>query len=251
VFQSSLDKVTSPSSKEIVGFEFVPDLQSLCLASSNGEIFTVDLNSEKIECVGSIESGITAMSWSPDFEIVLFTNGDGNMLLMTQEWDVVHELPLIPSGNSSNDERANQTSRNHSILIRLFNGVLLFCLFIYSLRLSILLINLLAPSHLSRTMRPNITWRGDGNFFAISTHENGIICLFERRAFREYDIHMWVGVCALFFFRTVYFLLILLLCVCGVVYGEGKYLFRVWDRKCELNSTSEPTPGQGPLICWK
>jgi WD40 repeat protein len=100
---------------EIIAVQFIPDTQTLCLATLDGDIFTFDPNSKKSDCVGTIESGITSMSWSPDFEVVIFTNGNGNMLLMTQEWDVVNELPLIP-----NQQNEQQTSSRISLFLFLF-----------------------------------------------------------------------------------------------------------------------------------
>jgi WD40 repeat protein len=80
---------------EVIAVQFIPDIQTLCLATFGGDIITFDPNSKKSDCVGTIESGITSMSWSPDFEVVIFTNGNGNMLSMTQEWDVINELPFV------------------------------------------------------------------------------------------------------------------------------------------------------------
>lgn len=85
-----------------------------------------------MECVGSIDTGITAMSWSPDCEIVVFTTGEGNLLLMTQDWEVISEVSLVP------DNEDNAVKLDMAVL-------------------------------------PRITWRGDGNYFAVSTNENGKI----------------------------------------------------------------------------
>ena len=63
----------------------------------------VDLNhgdgvmgKEKIESVGEIDSGIACMGWSPDFEFVVLVTGNSSLIQMTNEWDVVTEVPLHP-----------------------------------------------------------------------------------------------------------------------------------------------------------
>jgi len=48
-----------------------------------------------VEIAGSIDSGIAAFAWSPDFELVVFTTNTGNVLLMTQDWDVITEKPIL------------------------------------------------------------------------------------------------------------------------------------------------------------
>jgi len=46
------------------------------------------------ECVGFIDSEIRAMSWSPDYELLILVTGNGTILSMTQEWDIVAEVPV-------------------------------------------------------------------------------------------------------------------------------------------------------------
>ncbi len=40
------------------------------------------------------------MSWSPDFEIVVFATGNNTLLMMTKEWDVLIETEFQNSGSS-------------------------------------------------------------------------------------------------------------------------------------------------------
>lgn len=58
----------------IVAMEFLQLNESLCLATSEGEIVIIDLNSENFnaETVGLIADGIEEMCWSPDQELVVF-----------------------------------------------------------------------------------------------------------------------------------------------------------------------------------
>ena len=46
------------------------------------------------ECVGFIDSEIRGMSWSPDYELMILVTGNRTILSMTQEWEIVTEVPL-------------------------------------------------------------------------------------------------------------------------------------------------------------
>lgn len=62
------------SGGEIVAMEFLQLNESLCVATSEGEIVTIDLNSDNFsaESVGLVADGIEEMRWSPDQELVVF-----------------------------------------------------------------------------------------------------------------------------------------------------------------------------------
>jgi elongator complex protein 1 len=51
----------------------------------------------QVENVGSMSSGITAMGWSPDHEMLVLTTGEGKMVMMTREFDVLSEDHLSPA----------------------------------------------------------------------------------------------------------------------------------------------------------
>uniref|UniRef100_A0A8C5RNP9 IkappaB kinase complex-associated protein n=1 Tax=Laticauda laticaudata TaxID=8630 RepID=A0A8C5RNP9_LATLA len=59
----------------IVGLEDLPDVESICVATAIGDVILCNLNTHQLECVGSVDSGLTAMSWSPDQELVLLATG--------------------------------------------------------------------------------------------------------------------------------------------------------------------------------
>ena len=60
----------------IVAVQHLPDVQSVCVALHNGDVLSYSLglcsDSSLIECVGSIDAGLMAMSWSPDEEVSLW-----------------------------------------------------------------------------------------------------------------------------------------------------------------------------------
>lgn len=52
---------------------------------------------KEVDIVGSFDCGIYAASWSPDDSYLILVNGDGQLLQMTPQLDVLHEAPLSTS----------------------------------------------------------------------------------------------------------------------------------------------------------
>ncbi|KAJ1962686.1 putative elongator complex protein 1 [Dipsacomyces acuminosporus] len=94
----------SASSSEIAGMQFLMERESVFLALKSGDIFTIrvgpdaaDSMGEQIELVGTVDPGIMASCWSPDEELLALVNGEGKLLLMTQDFDVLDEFALDQS----------------------------------------------------------------------------------------------------------------------------------------------------------
>lgn len=84
----------------VVGLRELAELESACLATATGDVVLFNLNTcrvraqvnvaaasrvagadqecgaSQLECVGSVDSGLTSMSWSPDEELVVLTTGE-------------------------------------------------------------------------------------------------------------------------------------------------------------------------------
>lgn len=114
-----------PPESAIVAAQFVPDLGAVCYALASGELVVFHTETQEAECVGFIDSEIRAMSWSPDYELLILVTGNGTILSMTQEWDIVAEVPV-------QEQQA-------------------------------------APLNAEGAALPSISWRGDGNYFAVNT----------------------------------------------------------------------------------
>ncbi|CAG8446071.1 15447_t:CDS:10 [Acaulospora morrowiae] len=79
---------------EIVrGLKFLMDTQSICIAFAGGDIFMVSLDGS-VEVMGSVDSHIKCMEWSPDEEVVVFVTGNDTILEMTKDFDVITEFPI-------------------------------------------------------------------------------------------------------------------------------------------------------------
>nr|XP_022331417.1 putative elongator complex protein 1 [Crassostrea virginica]XP_022331418.1 putative elongator complex protein 1 [Crassostrea virginica] len=90
------DELPPDGINKIVGMEFLPDQQSVCVASNTGSVLLWNVSSGQIESVGDVSSGIRAMSWSPDQEILVVATGQDTLIMMTREFDPVTEKPLHP-----------------------------------------------------------------------------------------------------------------------------------------------------------
>ncbi|KAL7317602.1 putative elongator complex protein 1 [Mucor circinelloides] len=83
----------------IVSFTFLADLQVVCLCTYNGDIMLFskerfENGDEAMEIMGSVDSGIHAMCWSPDQDLVVLVTGEKKVLEMTQDFDTITEFDL-------------------------------------------------------------------------------------------------------------------------------------------------------------
>lgn len=72
--------------------------RSLVLALANGDVFSFEIETNDLQCVGSVDSGLKGMEWSPDFETVVFATGQNTLILMSGSFDPVTELNLFDTG---------------------------------------------------------------------------------------------------------------------------------------------------------
>ncbi|EDV26443.1 uncharacterized protein TRIADDRAFT_22184, partial [Trichoplax adhaerens] len=75
-----------------VNAEYLLESESLCIAMKDGDVLLYHCNSQQIECVGSVESGINCMAWSPDQELVLLSTAESKIIMMTKDFDVITEI---------------------------------------------------------------------------------------------------------------------------------------------------------------
>ncbi|MCI4381664.1 hypothetical protein PGIGA_G00254560 [Pangasianodon gigas] len=78
----------------VVGIQDLPDQESVCVATAQGDVILWNLNTNQLECVGSVDSGLTAMSWSPDQELVTLCTGQETIILMTKDFEPITEVAI-------------------------------------------------------------------------------------------------------------------------------------------------------------
>ncbi|KAF2262254.1 elongator complex protein 1 [Lojkania enalia] len=168
----------SLSCDKILGLHHFSDTSTSCLVLAGGDIILVRENplpsEDLIEIVGSVDAGISAAEWSPDEELLAITTLADTLLLMTREIENVANITMAPDDvNVSNhvsvgwgkketqfQGKRAKALKDPTVPERTDEGVL-------------------SPYD---DHSVTVSWRGDGQFFAISTIEQG-----KRRMIRVYS----------------------------------------------------------------
>ncbi|KAM5194035.1 elongator complex protein 1 [Mantella aurantiaca] len=145
-------------SGQMVGIQDVPDQQSLCVATATGDVILCNLNTSQLECVGSVDSGIATMSWSPDQELILLVTGQETLILMTKDFEPISEIPIhqedfgegkfITVGWGKKETQFHGSEGKQAAQRKVLS---------------------VQPALSWDDHKPRITWRGDGQLFAVST----------------------------------------------------------------------------------
>uniref|UniRef100_A0A8C5X388 Elongator complex protein 1 n=1 Tax=Malurus cyaneus samueli TaxID=2593467 RepID=A0A8C5X388_9PASS len=137
----------------IVGVEDLPEQESVCVATAAGDILLCNLNTKQVECVGSVDSGLSVMSWSPDQELVLLATGQQTLIMMTRDFEPITEKQIhqdefgegkfVSLGWGKKETQfhgseGKQAAQRKQTVLSWDDG------------------------------RPRVTWRGDGQFVAVS-----------------------------------------------------------------------------------
>ncbi|XP_060695479.1 elongator complex protein 1 [Hemiscyllium ocellatum] len=141
----------------IVGIEDLPDQESVCVATGSGDVILYNLNSNQLECVGSVDSGLTGMSWSPDQELVVLTTGQETIIMMTKDFDPITEVKIhqdsfgegefITVGWGKKETQFHGTEGKEAARRKPTE---------------------IQPAFPWDDRRSRVTWRGDGQLFAIN-----------------------------------------------------------------------------------
>uniref|UniRef100_A0A4W5NQT3 Elongator complex protein 1 n=1 Tax=Hucho hucho TaxID=62062 RepID=A0A4W5NQT3_9TELE len=134
----------------VVGIQDLPDQESVCVATATGDVILCNLNTNQLECVGSVDSGLSAMSWSPDQELVTLTTGQDTIIMMTKDFEPITEVGIhqddfgegkfITVGWGKKETQFHGSEGKHAV----------------------------QPAMSWDDRRPRVTWRGDGQLFAVS-----------------------------------------------------------------------------------
>ncbi|KAM6999828.1 elongator complex protein 1 [Tautogolabrus adspersus] len=144
-------------SGEVVGLQELAELESACLATAGGDVILFNLNTCKLECVGSVESGLTSMCWSPDEELVILTTGQETIIMMTKDFEPITEVGIhqddfgegkfITVGWGKKETQFHGSEGKQAAQKK---------------------IQEVQPAAAWDDRRPRVTWRGDGQLFAVS-----------------------------------------------------------------------------------
>ncbi|KAM9377431.1 elongator complex protein 1 [Pholidichthys leucotaenia] len=141
----------------VVGVQDLAELESACLATAAGDVVLFNLNTCQLECVGSVDSGITSMSWSPDEELVILTTGQETIIMMTKDFEPITEVGIhqdnfgegkfITVGWGKKETQFHGSEGKQAAQRK---------------------IQEVQPAVAWDDRRPRVTWRGDGQLFAVS-----------------------------------------------------------------------------------
>lgn len=86
-----------PSSESWMCIEYISDLESLFLASHEGDLLLVNTSNGDISSYGDMRDGggILALSWSTSNEMLVILTLSNILLTLSQEGDVLNEVPLV------------------------------------------------------------------------------------------------------------------------------------------------------------
>ena len=177
---------------KIVGLEFLCGEEQLCIILKHGDILLCSTSDKQVVCVGTLDCNLCFMSWSPDQEIVLLVTDKGTVVAMNHDFDPITELKIFANVFGEGDF-VNVGWGSKETQFQGSSGK-----FMPDAQKSPIAATLLHDDNMVK-----VAWRGDGQYFAISTIENG-----QRK-------------------------------------------FRIWNRACELQYTSESIPGLESCFAWK
>ncbi|KAF9262678.1 pol II transcription elongation factor [Marasmius fiardii PR-910] len=165
------------TSTQLVSLRVIPENQRLIAITRGGDITVIPLDEESVtpEVEGSVDEGILAACWSPDEALLVLVTGDSKLILMTSTFDVLSEGP-IETSDFGEDAPVNvgwgsKTTQFHGSLGKAAAQ---------------------APTNVAVGASPDdddlprISWRGDGNYFVVSstTTQNSTL---PHRILRVYD----------------------------------------------------------------
>ncbi|XP_074136167.1 elongator complex protein 1 isoform X1 [Sminthopsis crassicaudata] len=141
----------------IVGVQDLLDQESVCVATAAGDVLLCNLSTSQLECVGNVASGLSVMSWSPDQELVLLVTGQQTLILMTKDFEPIMEKQIhqddfgeskfITVGWGKKETQFHGSEGKQAAYLKQMNE---------------------QPALPWDDHRPQVTWRGDGQFFAVS-----------------------------------------------------------------------------------
>lgn len=142
---------------EVVGLQDLAEVESACLATAGGDVVLFNLNTCQLECVGSVDSGLTSMSWSPDEELVILTTGQETIIMMTKDFEPITEVGIhqddfgegkfITVGWGKKETQFHGSEGKQAAQRKMQE---------------------VKPASDWDDRRPRVTWRGDGQLFAVS-----------------------------------------------------------------------------------
>lgn len=84
----------------VTSFDYLMEKEALIVGTRNGLLLLFSVDGNGSEVVGRVEGGVKRISPSPDGDLLCIISGLGQILVMTHDWDLLHENTLedFPEG---------------------------------------------------------------------------------------------------------------------------------------------------------
>lgn len=91
---AEVDIVDLEPDDRITCFDYLMEKEAMIIGTSNGLMLLLNVDTHTTETVGRVEGGIKCISPSPDGDLLGITTGFGQLLVMTRDWDLLHETAV-------------------------------------------------------------------------------------------------------------------------------------------------------------
>lgn len=95
-FDSDAEEVVLEPGDSVVAMDYLMERESLLLGSSSGCLLLYNVEDKTTQIVGRLEGGVSTVASSPDGALISVTTGFGQLLVITQDWEVLFEASLDP-----------------------------------------------------------------------------------------------------------------------------------------------------------
>ncbi|KAG7163721.1 putative elongator complex protein 1 [Homarus americanus] len=141
----------------VIAADVITANDCICVVTGDGDVITVDKETQEVEVVGSVDAGIHAACWSPDQELLILVTNNAKVVVMTAIFDAIAEYSLnqddfgenkfinVGWGKKETQFHGSEGKEAAKVVKRTVKAV-----------------------HPLDDRRPRISWRGDGQLFVVS-----------------------------------------------------------------------------------
>ena len=88
------DYLDDGGNDRILTLHYLFDQDSVCITTTKGDLLLWQPEMRNLECVGSVDAGFTCAQWSPDQELFILTTCNSTLVVMTKNFDPLYEFPI-------------------------------------------------------------------------------------------------------------------------------------------------------------
>nr|XP_045600138.1 putative elongator complex protein 1 [Procambarus clarkii] len=143
----------------IVKADVITANSAICAVTQEGDVITVNKDTQEVEVVGTVSAGLEAACWSPDQELLILVTGEANVVVMTADFDPIVEFFLnqddfgqskfinVGWGKKETQFHGTEGKQAAKVVTQTVNNI---------------------TASEWDDHKPRISWRGDGQLFVVS-----------------------------------------------------------------------------------